>query len=429
MTGRLAKSVASALLAGDWTEASMIGRLTSAFGTGVPVKWMRTLVRFARREFPAPPRDARDALAATLVRTQVWPEVIVARPHLRRVIVERPAMRPTRFEVPSLPTSGDLAAFLGLDIRTLDALADRRNLARFAPHERMRHYRYRTIAKPGGGVRVIEIPKPRLRTIQRAILDRIVAAIPPHDCAYGFRAGRSVRDFVAPHVGREVVLRVDLRSFFQSIVAGRVNAIWRAVGYPEEVSRTLTALTTHAVPPDVLAELPYDQRQRLRTPHLPQGAPTSPALANLVAFGLDVRLAALAKKLGARYGRYADDLAFSGDATLAHAADTVVTSMMRIAWDEGFEPNPEKTRVQRRSRRQRLAGLVVNQRPTWPRRERERFEAILTNCVRHGPASQNRARMADFRAHLAGRLAWLGYVDPKTAAAMRPLFDAIRWDQ
>jgi len=207
-----------------------------------------------------------------------------------------------------------------------------------------------------------------------------------------------------------------------------VNAIFRAVGYPEEVARTLTALTTHAVPPDQLGDLPYDQRQRLKTPHLPQGAPTSPALANLVAFGLDVRLAALAKKLDGRYGRYADDLAFSGDASLARRADAVAMSMMRIAWDEGFEPNAKKTRVARRSQRQRLAGLVVNVRPTWPRRERERFEAILTNCVRHGPATQNRARIRDFRAHLAGRLAWLAHIDPKTAADLRPLFDAIEWD-
>ena len=429
MTSRLAKSVASALLAGEWTEGSMVGRLVSAFGAEPPAKWMRTLVRFARSEFPAAPRDARDALATLLIRSRVWPDVIAARPHLRRVIVDRPAMRATPLEVPPIPTSGDLAAFLGLDVRTLDALADRRNLARFAAHERMRHYRYRTIPKPGGGLRVIEIPKARLRAVQRAIVDGIVTRISPHASAHGFRPGRSVREFVAPHVGRDVVVRVDLRSFFQSIGAGRVNAIFRAVGYPEEVARALTALTTHAMPSDVLAELPYAERQRLRTPHLPQGAPTSPALSNLVAFGLDVRLAALAKKLGASYGRYADDLAFSGDAELARAARTVAIEMMRIAWDEGFEPNPDKTRVQKRSRRQRLAGLVVNARPTWPRAERDRFEAILVNCVRHGPASQNRRNVRDFRAHLQGRLAWLAHVDPRSADAMRPIFEAIRWEK
>jgi RNA-directed DNA polymerase len=430
MTSFLAKGIASALLAGEWTERSMVGRVASALGEphASHVRWMSKLVRYARREFPAPPRDARDALAIALLRSKAWPDVLAARVHVRRSVLDVPEMRPTRFRVPPIATPGDLAAFLHLDVRQLDAYADRRNLSRFAPHERMRHYRYRWVPKPSGGERLLEIPKLRLRAVQREILDRIVSLVPPHDCAHGFRAGRSVIDFVTPHVGRSVVIRIDLRSFFQSIRAGRVNAVWRAVGYPEEVARTLTALTTHAAPSDVVARVGAEQRQRLRTPHLPQGAPTSPGLANLIAFGLDVRLSALAKKLGATYGRYADDIAFSGDESLARVADAVVIEMMTIAMDEGFDVNPKKTRVQKRGVRQHLAGVVLNAHPAWPRPERERFEAILTNCVRFGPSAQNRRNVSDFRARLAGRLAWLAQVDSRAAAEMRPIFDSIRWE-
>jgi hypothetical protein len=312
-------------------------------------------------------------------------------------------------------------------VRTLDALADVRGLARWAAHERMRHYRYRTLRKPDGGARVIEIPKARLKAVQRVILDRILEHVPPHACAWGFRRGRSVVDFAQRHAARTVIVRIDLASFFQSISARRVVAIFRAIGYPEAVARMLAALTTHVVPRDVTTSLAWADRKRLEVPHLPQGAPTSPALANLVAFGLDVRLEALGRKLGATYGRYADDIVFSGDDALARSADAAVVQMMAIAMDEGFVVNARKTRIQKRSVRQRVGGLVVNERPRWSRDDRERFEAILVNCARRGPHTQNRSNVADFRAHLAGRLAWLAQVDPPEAAKMRPIFESIRW--
>jgi hypothetical protein len=101
--------------------------------------------------------------------------------------------------------------------------------------------------------------------------------------------------------------------------------------------------------------------------------------------------------------------------------------MMGIAMDEGFHVHPRKTRVQPRSVRQSLAGIVLNAHPAWPRAERKRFEAILFNCARTSPAEQNRAGLPDFRGHLLGRLSWLQQVDPPAAARMRPIFDAIEW--
>src|SRR6185295_2476433 len=98
----------------------------------------------------------------------------------------------------------------------------------------------------------------------------------------------------------------------------------------------------------------------VRTPHLPQGAPTSPAIANLCAFGLDVRLAAAARAVGAAYSRYADDLVFSGDADFARRARGFEAFVASVAQDEGFAVNFRKTRIMRQSERQRVAGLVVN---------------------------------------------------------------------
>ncbi len=142
---------------------------------------------------------------------------------------------------------------------------------------------------------------------------------------------------------------------------------------------------------------------------------------------MDVRLSALASECRGRYSRYADDLAFSGDSELARGAARLLPRIAAIIADEGFRPNLRKTRVLRSSARQRLVGLTINARPNVARHERDRLEAILTNCVRHGPATQNRANHPDFRAHLEGRVAWVGSVNPRHEARLRALLDAVDW--
>jgi hypothetical protein len=339
-------------------------------------------------------------------------------------------MAESRWQVPALATSRELASWLGVNVHRLDVLADRRGLSRSARDHRMRHYRYTWIAKRSGGHRLIEAPKSKLRTIQRYILDDIVAKIDPHEAAHGFRAGRSIRGFASPHVGRDVVIKVDLQSFFTAVFASRVRAIFRSAGYPEDVAATLAALCTHRTPSDVLAAAPSHDpvaMSRLRTPHLPQGAPTSGALANLAAYRLDVRVHALAETLGAKYTRYADDLVLSGDRELLRAARTVVPRLGAIAIEEGFSLNFRKTRVMTASDRQRVGGLVVNHRLGVSRTDLERLRAVLHNCVRHGPASQNRDGHRDFRAHLLGTISWVASIDPVKGGRLRARFDRIRW--
>jgi hypothetical protein len=137
-----------------------------------------------------------------------------------------------------------------------------------------------------------------------------------------------------------------------------------------------------------------------------------------------VRLAALARAFDAEYTRYADDLVFSGD----FAPDRLVALVTAIARAEGFAVRPDKTRVMRRSARQRVTGVVVNERPNLPRDAYDRLKATLTNCVRHGPADQNRDAVPDWRAHLLGRVAWAEHVNAARGARLRALFDRIRWD-
>ena len=157
--------------------------------------------------------------------------------------------------------------------------------------------------------------------MQRSILAEILDSIPPHEAAHGFVKGRSIQSFASPHAGQRVVLRMDVRDFFPSISALRIQAFFRTAGYPDSVASFLCGLCTNAVPDAAWhehrgalgVEKAFELRGLYRRRHLPQGAPTSPSLANLCAYRLDARLAGLADSAGAVYTRYADDLAFSGN--------------------------------------------------------------------------------------------------------------------
>jgi hypothetical protein len=218
-----------------------------------------------------------------------------------------------------------------------------------------------------------------------------------------------------------------------------VFGVLRTAGYPEAVAHALTGLTTTVVAAEAWAQIPAPTApgphhaharlgRRLATPHLPQGAPTSPMLANLCAFTLDRRVAGLARAVGATYTRYADDLVFSGPAGLARRARRLEDALGAIAAAEGLRLNARKTTVMTRAGRQRVAGVVVNVRPNVAREDYDRLKAILHNAAHHGPASQNREGVADFRAHLLGRIAWVAALHPDRGARLRARFDAIAWD-
>lgn len=201
--------------------------------------------------------------------------------------------------------------------------------------------------------------------------------------------------------------------------------------------RLLTSLTTNVVAARAWAALPRPREgaraiaahhwlgRRLATPHLPQGAPTSPALANLAVFELDRRLAGLAASLSVAYTRYADDLTFSGShALLGNARSWIAT----IARDEGFVINDAKTAVMTRAGRQHVCGIVVNERPNVARGEYDTLKAILHNAARNGPAAENRGHSADFRAHLLGRITWFESLNPARGGKLRRRFENIVWE-
>ncbi|MBB6563577.1 hypothetical protein HNP48_006297 [Acidovorax soli] len=340
---------------------------------------------------------------------------------------------------PLLATAADVAQMLAVSLDDLSWLAsqgafwrERHATGHALPPS---HYRYRLLPKPSGGLRLLESPRPRLMHAQRRILDTLLAAIPLHEAAHGFVRGRSVGSHAQVHTGQAVVIRFDLADFFTQIHATRVRALWRALGHGRAAAELLTRLSTTPTPAGVrerllecMPEVPafVAQRramaQRLARPHLPQGAPTSPALANLCAFGLDVRLQALAQRFGANYTRYADDLVFSGPETLRRQFIALRAWVAAIAQDEGFALRADKTRVMPAHQRQTVTGLVVNQRANYSRTQFDTLKARL-----HRLAQQAWVEAGD-RAQLEGEIRWASqWLAPARAARLQRLFDAIRF--
>lgn len=435
----VALALADTLLAGGAGPAAMVDGAVRAFGrtwpfigplcTAIAERTGEHFHHFSREELAGIILDHEDF-------QQAWEQHPV--PQIRRYCLELP-IRPAppdwlaAMDLPPLPTVADLVQWLGLATAELDWFADRWRVDPL-PLTSLQHYHYRWIGKRSGGWRLIEIPKPRLRAIQRQILRSLLDRVPPHGSAHGFRRAHSCKTHAGQHTGRRVVIRMDLKDFFPSIRLSRVHALFAKLGYSASVAGALARLCVNRTPAAVLrdrdidAAMPWTERKAWRAPHLPQGSPCSPALANLCAYRLDLRLEALASSLGAVYTRYADDLAFSGGRELERALDRLHAQVAAIALEEGFAVNTRKTRMMRAGTRQQLTGIVVNRHTNLARDEYDLLKAILTNCLRHGPASQNRDGKANFRAWLDGRIAHASMLNPLRGARLRQLFDRIAWN-
>jgi RNA-directed DNA polymerase len=361
------------------------------------------------------------------------------RPRVRRAGRPRHGRTEWRWAVPEIETVGELADWLGTTASELAWFADLRGLERGVADEPLRHYSYLTIPRRSGLLRVVERPKSRLKAIQRRLLREILDQIPAHEAAHGFTRGRSARTHAEEHTRQRVVVAIDLQDFFASVSAARLFGIFRTAGYRASVAHTLTGLATNTVPARVWHELPRpsDPRlimahhhlgRRLAAPHLPQGAPTSPALANLAAFSLDRRLSGLAASVHASYSRYADDLVFSGSGLLLRRANEVRATIAQIVREEDFTINERKSMLATRAGRQKVCGIVVNERTNVQRDEYDTLRAIVHNAAVRGPAAENRSGVEDFRAHLLGRIAWVGALNPARGEKLRREFARISWE-
>lgn len=262
-------------------------------------------------------------------------------------------------------------------------------LVRWMAMNQSRYYDTFYIPKKTGVPRRIDAPKGRLLTMQRWIHRRVLARTELHPSATAFREGSSVVDNARPHAGKAVVVKMDLENFFPSIGNRRVRKEFQKLGYGYEVAALLANICT-------------------LNGCLPQGAPTSPGLSNLVGNKLDRRFAGLAKANGFSYTRYADDLVFSSN---DKRLSKLIPLFREVVQEEGFRVNEGKVRIMRSGGRQKVTGLVVNEKPNLPRDHIRRLRAAADRMQKKQTAElPSRKSSADIRNVLQGHLGYLNMV-------------------
>ncbi|HPG00889.1 MAG TPA: retron St85 family RNA-directed DNA polymerase [Kiritimatiellia bacterium] len=265
---------------------------------------------------------------------------------------------------------------------------------RWMSRNQHRLYREFRIPKANGRERVICAPEDQLLTFQNWILRHILNRGKVHKYACGFVRGKSILDNARPHIGRKVVVRLDLADFFPSITQRQVRKVFERFGYPYRVASVLANLCT------------LDGR-------LPQGAPTSPAISNLICVRLDRRLEGLKKEMKFRYSRYADDLVFSSDNPKLPA---LIPFLKEIIRSEGFAVNEDKVRIMRAGVQQKVTGVVVNTKTGIPRKKARQLRAAVhtlrTKGIEAVRVESKRVGEVDPVYVLRGQLSFMQMVKP-----------------
>ena len=317
---------------------------------------------------------------------------------------------------PALDNVDNLAKALGLTIPRLRWLTFHRDV------DTGTHYHRWLVPKRDGTPRLISAPKPELKAAQRWIMREVTEHLPVHGAAHGFLAGRSIVTNAVVHAGARVVVKLDIKGFYPTVTMRRVKGLLRRAGLGEQVA-TLMALLATESPRDEIVTHGKTHYVATGPRSLPQGAPTSPSITNALCFRMDCRLSGLARKLGCRYTRYADDLTFSWHETKSDIG-TLLRAVTKIVRSEGFAIHPKKTRVMRKGARQKVTGLIVNaaaDRPAArvPRKTARALRAAIKNRESGKPGK------GESLEQLKGMAAFIMMTDPARGRAFMARIDAL----
>ena len=312
-------------------------------------------------------------------------------------------------KLPLISKHTQLASAVNLTVPQLKGLCYQQEVASNIP------YTHFTINKRNGTPRQIWSPIPRLKFVQRWILENILNNLMTHGAAHGFVRGKSIVTNATVHCNSALLIKLDVKDFFPSVHWRRVKGVFRHAGYPEQIATLLALLCTES-PRQMVQQNGKTYYVAISDRALPQGAPTSPALTNIVCLNLDRRLTGLAEKIGLRYSRYADDLTFSLPANSTsiknaaqpsdhnHLIGQLLGSVHKILQEEGFILNNDKTRVIRMGNQHNVTGMVVNGEgvPRVPRKIKRMLRASLHNLALGQPL-----REGETLETLSGYAAWI----------------------
>ena len=242
-------------------------------------------------------------------------------------------------------------------------------------HNREQHYTSFLIPKSNGQTRVLRQPSVKLKLIQKRLLlffETLADSKNPKSFyfkhsrhAHGFIKEKGILSHAAVHQGQKYILRVDLKEFFPSITFGRVLGLFQKLGFSRSVSILIANICSDPIEPL----------------SIPQGAPTSPFISNLLVKRLDKKIYALTRKWHVQYSRYADDLTFSHGSHFDYKK--FVVEVDRIVTSEHFSLNKDKTLWMPYSQRQMITGIIVNDGFNLPRRYIKSLQSALHHCKKN----------------------------------------------
>lgn len=275
---------------------------------------------------------------------------------------------------------------LGISAKTLYAVSN--NLGR--------HYHNAQLPKKGGGYRNLSVPDEVLKTIQKRIADVLLIHMPVSRYAKAYRFGSSTLRNAKHHVGKQVVLKLDILHFYDSI---RYSTVKDKV-FPEEI---------YAEPLRILLTMLCYHKDAL-----PQGAPSSPAITNIILYEFDELVSQWCRERGIAYTRYCDDMTFSGDFDSAEVIRFVRSELKKM----GFLLNEQKTRIQRPSQQQTVTGIVVNEKLSIPADYRRKLRQELYYCRKFGIREHLQKIGLEipeetYRMQLLGKVNYVLQVNPK----------------
>ncbi len=271
--------------------------------------------------------------------------------------------------------------------------------------------------------RKIAAPSASLKRVQRLLLDRLFVYHETLPCVKGFIKGHSIADNAAVHKGKGLVISLDIKDFFPTITIARIVGLFKKLGYSRKLALMIGRLTT------------YKET-------LPQGAPTSPMLSNMIAYRMDKVLTKIASSFQLSYTRYADDITFSGDSKSQSSIDSFIGIVKEIVAQQGFQINEEKTKVMRKGSRQTVTGLIVNKETNIRRDQYQQLRAIIHNCKTLGIESQaqlyfrkrealredeqvTKKMICNFYATLKGKIAFIKVGNIARYRKLRAEFDGV----
>jgi RNA-directed DNA polymerase len=264
---------------------------------------------------------------------------------------------------------------------------------------------------------------PALKAVQTWILDNVLYKIENSSAAHGFVRSRSIVTNASPHVGQDIVINIDLKNFFPSIEYKRVKGLFCKLGYSGQLSTILGLLCTE---PEI-DEVVLDNRKYYvakTNRQLPQGAPSSPAITNLICYKLDKRFEGLAAKYGYNYTRYADDMTFSAKETAADKAGQLLRFIKQVVKEEGFTIHPDKLKVMRKGDKREVTGIVVNEKLSIDRNTLRRFRALLHNISQTGLANKQWGK-GNIISSIAGYANYVAMVKPALGLKLKVTLAAL----